>query len=75
MKHWHCSLFGHNYIVTKRVTSHVKEFCCKHCKRQVTTNGQGKLTPLTPKYKEINSVLGNYYMRRRSKRSSVILDH
>ncbi|WP_236027146.1 DUF1660 family phage protein [Gelidibacter pelagius] len=60
----YCSLFGHNYEVSKKVTSHVKEYTCKCCKRQLTTNSNGDLTELTPKFKEINSILEEMYMRR-----------
>lgn len=74
MKHFYCSVFGHNYQVTKKVTYHVKEYTCKHCKEQVTTNGNGKLTLLTPKYKEINSVLERIHSKRIKSRRSFILD-
>ncbi|WP_431132813.1 hypothetical protein [Psychroserpens mesophilus] len=61
---FYCDLFGHNYEMTKKVTKHVKEYTCKCCKRQLTTNGNGKLTELTPKYQEINSILEDIYTRR-----------
>lgn len=60
----YCNLFGHNYKVSKKVTSHVKEYTCKCCKKQLTTNSNGNLTELTPKFKEINSILEAMYMRR-----------
>lgn len=60
----YCSLFGHNYEVSKKVTSHVKEYTCTCCKKQLTTNSNGNLTELTPKFKEINSILEEMYMRR-----------
>lgn len=60
----YCDLFGHNYQVSKKVTQHVKEYTCKCCKKQLTTNSNGKLTELTPIYKEINKVLENVYSRR-----------
>ncbi|MCB0382429.1 MAG: hypothetical protein KDD05_03790 [Psychroserpens sp.] len=60
----YCELFGHNYEMSKKVTLHVKEYTCKCCKRQLTTNGNGKLTELTPKFKEINSILEEIYTRR-----------
>jgi hypothetical protein len=44
---------------------HVKEYTCKCCKRQLTTNGNGNLIELTPKFKEINAILEDIYMRRR----------
>lgn len=53
----YCALFGHNYKITKRVTYHVKEYTCEHCKKQLTTNSNGLLVELTPKYKEINAIL------------------
>lgn len=61
---FYCDIFGHNYEMTKKVTSHVKEYTCKCCKRQLTTNGNGKLTELTPKYQEINAILEDIYTRR-----------
>ncbi|MCK8480301.1 hypothetical protein [Psychroserpens algicola] len=60
----YCDIFGHKYEMTKKVTSHVKEYTCKCCKRQLTTNGNGKLTELTPKYQEINAILEDIYTRR-----------
>ena len=60
----YCDIFGHKYEMTKKVTSHVKEYTCKCCKRQLTTNGNGKLTELTPKYQEINAILEEIYTRR-----------
>ena len=53
----YCSLFGHQYEVSKKVTLHVKEYTCKCCKRQLTTNSNGNLTELTPKFQEINAIL------------------
>lgn len=60
----YCDLFGHNYEVSKKVTSHVKEYTCKCCKKQLTTNSNGNLTELTPKYREINRLLEDFYNRR-----------
>lgn len=60
----YCDLFGHNYKVTKKVTRHVKEYTCKCCKKQLTTNSNGRLTELTPKYQEINSALERIYNNR-----------
>ena len=60
-----CSVFGHNYFLSKKVTYHIKEFTCKSCKKQVTTDVHGNLIELTPKYKEINSVLERVYNKRK----------
>ncbi len=60
----YCSIFGHQYDVSKKVTRHVKEYTCKCCKKQLTTNGNGRLTELTPTFREINSILERIYSRR-----------
>ena len=69
----YCNLFGHQYKVTKNVTSHVKEYKCSCCKRELTTNSNGRLTELTPKFKEINSILERIHTSRmlRSKQKSL----
>jgi hypothetical protein len=64
VKSIYCSIFGHQYEVSKNITYHVKEYKCSHCKSQVTTSGTGGLTILTPKHKEINSVLERIHNRR-----------
>ncbi len=60
-KKMYCALFGHDYEVTKNVTSHVKEYRCKCCKKELTTNSNGNLTELTPKFREINETLAKIY--------------
>lgn len=69
----YCSFFGHQYEVSKKVTSHVKEYTCKCCKKQLTTNSNGTLTELTPKFKEINIILERIYTAKmmRSKKKLV----
>ena len=75
MKNIYCSIFGHQFVISKRVTNHVNEYKCKNCNFQMTTDGRGRLTPLTPKYREINSVLERVYMKRKlKKRQDLILD-
>ncbi len=69
----YCSIVGHQFKISKNVTYAVKEYKCKRCGMQVTTNGNGKLTLLTPKYKEINSILERIHTRR-LERKQVMLD-
>ncbi|MBD0831018.1 hypothetical protein [Aestuariibaculum sediminum] len=64
----YCNLFGHNFKVTKQVTYHVKEYTCSHCKKQLTTNSNGNLTELTPKFKEINAILERIHHSRMERR-------
>ncbi|GAA3633324.1 hypothetical protein [Flavivirga jejuensis] len=69
----YCNLFGHHYQVTKKVTYHVKEYTCSHCKKQLTTNSNGHLIELTPKFKEINVILERIHTSRmeRSKKKTI----
>ncbi len=60
----YCTLFGHDYQVTKKVTHHVKEYTCSRCKKQLTTNSNGHLIELTPKFKEINNILERMHASR-----------
>lgn len=73
MMHIQCSVFGHDYVVTENITSFVKEYTCCHCNKQVTTSVNGNLIPLTPKFKEINSVLKRIHLKK-AKRQALILD-
>lgn len=67
MRSMYCTIFGHDYAVSKNVTYHVKEYKCAHCNSQMTTDGKGNLTPLTPKFKEINSILERIHNRRKER--------
>lgn len=69
MKNIQCKLFGHDFIVTRRVTYHVKEYTCKTCKKQLTINGNGNLIELSPKFKEINDVLERVHYKRKMMKS------
>ncbi|MFH6770920.1 hypothetical protein [Gaetbulibacter aestuarii] len=60
----YCSVFGHHYVVSKKVTYHVKEYTCSHCKKQLTTNSNGHLIELTPKFREINAILERIHNNR-----------
>ena len=60
----YCNVFGHQYDVTKKVTKHIKEYTCKCCKKQLTTNSDGHLTELTPIYREINILLEHIYANK-----------
>jgi hypothetical protein len=57
-------VFGHDFKVTRQVTYHVQEYTCKNCKKELTTNSNGNLIELTPKFKEINNVLERIHHKR-----------
>ncbi len=59
-----CSIFGHHYAVSKKVTLHIKEYKCIHCSKQVTTDVSGNLSLLTPELQEINNTLEDLYQKR-----------
>ena len=64
MKKIFCHIFGHHYSVSKKVTSHIKEYKCVHCGKQVTTDVTGNLSILTPERREINDTLELLYQKR-----------
>jgi len=69
----HCSVFGHDFEVSNTITKHVKEYKSKHCRKQMTTTGNGNLIPLTPKFQEMNSVLKSIH-KKKQKRKELILN-
>ncbi len=66
----YCSLFGHNYVTSKKVTHHIREYTCTHCGEQVTTNSRGKLEVMTPKLKEINNTLASVHQKKNLRNNS-----
>lgn len=69
MKKLFCSIFGHHFSVSKKVTSHIKEYSCLHCGKQVTTDVSGNLSTLTPELREINQTLEHIYQKRHAAHS------
>lgn len=69
MKNIQCTVFGHDFKVTRKVTYHVSEYTCKNCNKELTTSGSGNLIPLTPKFKEINDVLERIHQKKNRIRS------
>ncbi len=63
----YCSFFGHDYVVSKKVTNHVKEYVCSHCGEQATINSRGELEPMTAKSKEINDILASVHAKKLAK--------
>ncbi len=60
----YCALFGHDYVLSKNVTHHIKEYTCSHCSEQATTNSRGRLEVMTPKLKEINEALATVHAKK-----------
>ncbi|WP_425235254.1 hypothetical protein [Ulvibacterium sp.] len=64
MKKFFCSVFGHHYVVSKKITHHIKEYKCIHCGKEVTTDVSGNLSTLTPELQDINKTLEGLYQKR-----------
>ena len=62
-----CNVLGHKYVVTRRVTYHLKEFQCAYCNKKVTSNEEGQLVELSQERKEINNILYRVHRNRRKK--------
>lgn len=59
-----CSLFGHKYSITKKITNFVNEYKCACCYQEVSEGSNGKLELLTKKNREINQCLRNFFQKR-----------
>lgn len=66
----YCSLFGHDYLLSKDVTHYIKEYTCSHCGEQATTNSRGRLETMTPKLKEINNALATVHAKKMARTNS-----
>jgi len=64
MKKLFCNVFGHHYVVTKKITHHIKEYKCIHCGKEVTTDVSGNLSALTPELQDINKTLESIYQKK-----------
>ncbi|MCH2490057.1 MAG: hypothetical protein MK211_07905 [Flavobacteriales bacterium] len=65
-----CTTFGHRYIISRKVTNHVHEYCCTHCGREVTDANGGKIEELTSKIKEVNTNLAEFFQKKRRRLSA-----
>ncbi|MFD2517182.1 hypothetical protein ACFSTG_04695 [Salinimicrobium flavum] len=63
-----CPFLGHRLQVSKLITDHIKEYKCCRCGEEMTDTAQGLLEKLTPKFRETNAFLANYYERRRNRK-------
>ena len=62
-----CAAFGHDYIVTQKVTNHINEYQCSHCGKEVTDNVTGHLADLNFKTKKINQSLAMLFQKKRQR--------
>ncbi len=50
-----CSVLGHDYLITRKISDSINEYRCTLCNREVVDNPFGGLAKLTPILKEANS--------------------
>lgn len=66
-----CLTFGHDYIVTRKVTDHINEYRCSHCGREVSENGNGHLEEITNKVRQANTSLASFFQKKNRKVSTL----
>ncbi|PQB05637.1 hypothetical protein [Aureitalea marina] len=59
-----CSVIGHHYVVTKKVTNHINEYKCVKCGKEMTDNDTGHLVKLNYRTKEINQALASLFQKK-----------
>ncbi len=59
-----CTLFGHKFITSRKVTEHFKELECTVCHLELTNDEKGHKKFLTPELKTINESLLYLYNKK-----------
>jgi len=59
-----CSIFGHRYKKSKKITNHISEFKCKTCGQEVTNAVSGRIEILTFKNRKINTCLSDFFQKK-----------
>jgi DNA-directed RNA polymerase subunit RPC12/RpoP len=62
-----CSVLGHKYSVTTKITKHISEYKCSCCGKEVADTYKGFLIDLTSEQKQVNKILFTYVQRRRNR--------
>ena len=65
-----CAVLGHEYVVSREITQHIKEYRCIHCDKQVSGDEDGQLRQLTAEKIEINNTLRDIHFKRKSRQRS-----
>ena len=59
-----CSLFGHQYVTTKKVNEHFNEYECSVCHLKATNDPKGQKITMTTRLKDINETLFYLNLKR-----------
>ncbi len=65
-----CTVSGHKYKMTKKITKHLKHYKCSCCGSQVTTNAKGNVVSLTEELKMIHLGIETVIIRRKVRKSN-----
>ncbi len=60
-----CAVFGHDFIITQKITDHISEYKCVCCGKEVSDSYSGKFEELTYRRKEINECLYQFFQKKR----------
>lgn len=63
-----CSISGHKYKLSKKISKHIKHYQCSSCGCQVTTNSKGNLISLTEELKLIHFGIETVIVKRKSRK-------
>lgn len=61
-----CSAFGHDYIITRKITDFINEYKCSCCGKEVTNSFSGKYEALTFKQREVNACLSSFFEKKKN---------
>ena len=65
-----CSVLGHDYVISRKITDHISEYKCTHCGKEVTENYSGRLENLTFKTKKVNNSLALFHEKKMKRKIS-----
>ncbi len=60
----YCSIFGHRYEESNKVTNFISEYKCKTCGQEVTKVASGDIELLTYKNRKINASLSAFFQKK-----------
>lgn len=60
-----CTAFGHDYIITRKITDHINEYQCSCCGKEVSNSYSGKFELLTYKQREVNECLSSFFIKKK----------
>jgi len=64
MKKFLCTIFGHQYTISKRITAYLKSYTCADCNDRMAIDTTDNSRTLTPELVRINQTLEQVYLKR-----------